>query len=450
LALVAENPKGVAFISSDACFAPGTEELSFSYAIKDLAEEKIRFEVLSENFGAGPIYQQLLMREEREDGEHQLSWDGRFQSSEGPPDETQLINPLYGPYRLRIATEDDSFAAEADFSVLYHSLELKAGPWTADEKEPPPGKEEELVQYQLNKLGYYGGPVGKDCDDYLKKAVVRYKANHPDFHRAILTHGDYDDAISAELKAALAAGDQARALPDPSVIADPSAEVDLLVESIYYESHDELPDSDESKVAYEQVRINRPLVPLEVEVLLRSKAGEAVSSPEAVGNVRVNWCVNDKPSSEVDEISALGDQGESAWHTRFLLGDSYIPWQVEKDEQQKVVFSKAYADDDDYPGRLGRAGVFFRPSAIGGDRYSVSAAIDFSGLPNEKALQEAHGEELLKRESSTVQIRRSAKVALLLEWPGREALNLAAIDWASLKEEFAEAGIVLDVDGIQM
>jgi|GEM_PF-1095211 hypothetical protein len=483
IAAAAEKQKGIEVVSLDDCFAPGVEELSFSYFVKDLVEEKIQFEILSEHYGDGPIYKQLLLREEREDGEHQLSWDGRFKPTTGPPDETQLLNPLYGPYTLRIATEDGSFAAESQFFVLYHSLELKLGPWTADEKEPPAGKEQELVQYQLNRLGYYGGPVGRDCDDYLKKAIIRYKANHPDFHQATFDPDDYDDAISGALKDALAASDQARELPDPETIADPSAEVELLVESVYYESRDEFPEPQESKVAYEQARINRPLVPLEVEILLRSKGGEAVSAPDAVGPVRVNWSVNDSLSSAVDSLwqasdgapsqtqdyvraciaheaadtgdnchkdfGGLRDNGESDWHTSFLLGDSYVPWLLEKDAQQKVVFSKAYADDDDYPPRIGRAGAFFRPSYVAGDRYAVTAAIDFAGLPNEEALQTAHGEQVLEKASATFEIRRSAKVALLIEWPGRQALQLPAIDWAALKDEFAKTGILLDVDGMQ-
>jgi hypothetical protein len=177
-----------------------------------------------------------------------------------------------------------------------------------------------------------------------------------------------------------------------------------------------------------------------------------VSSPEAVGPVRVNWCVNEAAETGDNchkDFGGLRDNGESDWHTSFLLDDSYVPWTVEKDEAKKVVFSNAYADDDDFPNRLGRAGALFRPSAIAGDRYSVTATIEFAGLPNEEALQAAHDEQILESESANLQIRRSAKVAVVVEWPGRDASNMAALDWASLQDEFAKAGIVLDVDGRQ-
>jgi hypothetical protein len=481
LGAAVDEEAAITISKSDALFAPGPETLSFVYAISGLHKEKVSLEVTSAHYADGPIYKGLLSAYAKRSGTHRYHWEGKANCSAGELKGERLLTPLYSPYKLRLFT-DSGVEATCEFEVLYHSVDMCQGPWTPEEVEPPSGNQEAWVQYRLNELGFYGGPVDKDADDYLKKAVIRYKANHPDFYQS--SYADYDAAIDDDLKSALYGNEPARAVVKRNVIRNADAEnVAIPVEAIYFAADDESPELDVEKVALHAERINRPLVPLEVKIFLQGKEGEKCLAPAAVGPVRVNWRMTDPYSKTLaglwtttpgspsktkkyirnclslhdegdgnncfNEYGGLRDDGADDWHGTFMVGDTYLPHQVEKDEEKKLVHCAAYNDPDEFPLRLGRAGVLFRPSFIAGDSYFVEAAVDFGGLPNEEELAKNHKRRKLTDHSCEFVVQRQAKVAVVVNWPGRDALGLTPIDWDLLREEFLRTGIDLDCQSIQ-
>jgi hypothetical protein len=467
-------------VKHDELFAPGKESLDIEYRIVGLGSKEMKVKVTGEHYPGNPIYERVLAEEEKQSGNHKLSWDGK--TTCGGELAGKFLNPLYAPYKIIL--EGGGKKAEAPFKVLYHSIKLHQGPWTADEKDPPEADEKPWVQWKLNQLGYFGGPVGHDTESYLKKAVIRYKANHKDFHQAVYSR--YNDSITAPLKAALKAGDNARvAVETAAAIEDETKESKIYVEALTYERDTAITDEfgRTKKALKEAERLNRPLLPLEVEVFLVSKAGgAAVLSPEGVGPVRISWRYKDKPEDLSGQFTAAagspsktqayltkalkvkggGPGGDNApdglgglrkpaadtYETPFLLGNFYPPYEAQKDAGEKVVFVKAAVDKAKFPLRLGKAGVFFRPSIVAGDDYQLSAEIDFTGLPNKGDLETLHKitsvDARPHARTGTFHIARKAKVAMVIDWPARTNSE----DWPDIATEFAKAHIELDTAGI--
>src|SRR5262249_31972904 len=158
------------------------------------------------------------------DGDHVFTWKGDT-TCKGGDLAGRYISPLHGPYKVHIYV-DEKYTDEAEFKVLYHSIKIRKGPFTPDEQEPK--KLKDWVQYKLNELGYYGGPVGKDTEKYLEKAVIRYKVNHKDLHQ--IKYSKYDDSITPKLVAALRAGDNGRNYLDEAAFSNGAAVSNILVE----------------------------------------------------------------------------------------------------------------------------------------------------------------------------------------------------------------------------
>lgn len=466
----------------DSLFAPGAEDLLFKYRIAGFRGKKVSLEVTSEHYADGPIYKRALTAVEKTTGEWGDYWDGRANCTAGALSDECLINPLYSPYTLRFFSESGLESSKV-FHVRYHSLELQGGPWTPDGTEPAAGKEEEWVTYRLNQLGYYAGPVGKDLDNYRGKAIAQYRANHPVLHQPNAAYDDYSQDIDQGLKDALAGDQGATVSYDATLIgAQGGSDVVLNLDSIYYTSLDDFdPQNGRSNYQIESERMNRPLVPLEVVIHLEGKDGSAKSSPEAVGPVTVEWGVYGGVAKWVDglptfeqlapsrtqdyvrscieheydgsdnchvDFGGLRDGGQADWQSPFVLGESYLPFVAEENPAKNAVCTNACADAIEYPDRVGRAGILFRPSLMSGDSYTLVATLKFTGLSNADQLSEAHSETDLSVTSCDFTVLRNAKVAVVVEWPGRAALNEKPLPWSQVKKEFLAAGICLDVDNI--
>lgn len=465
--------KKLVILRLDHHFAPASESLSVIYECKGLFSEPVKVEITSALHSAGPIYTRDLSPGETTDGVHTFAWDGKANCTAGGLKD-RYIHPLYSPYKVRIY-HDGTHTDAREFRVLYHSLKVVKGPWTVDEQEPPETDEKDWVQYKLNQLGYHGGPVGKDIDDYLKRAIIRYKANHKDLHE--LDYSQYSDTITAALKASLKAGDNPRRFMDDATLDDPSRQSKILVEALTYQGD----EFELGKGTIEADRINRPLIPLEAKIYLRSKRDAAVLAPEAVGPVRVNWRFvdrNEKLSRQYSQLNTLNRsrakryirkclklQGGRAKHgdnchkayggirdvpaenyaTAWLLGDFYEPYDVQKDAGQKVVFSRACVDRATYPARLGRAGVYFRPSSIAGDDYKITAELDFTGAANKAALESDHAvtdvDRRIHATTGTFRIHRFNRVAVLIHWPARTGSG----EWDEIQGEYDKAFLDVDV-----
>lgn len=465
----------------DAHFAPSKEKLTIRYLVGGLEGATVHLEVSSKHYKDGPIYTRKLEPKELHSGTQTIEWDGKCNAEKGDLQD-KFLNPLFGPYEIKIA-DKAHHETKVALNVLYHSLELTQGPWTADRKAPPQSSKKEWVQYRLNELGYFGGPVGHDFDDYLKKAVIRYKANDTGMHELI--HSNYNDSLSAPLIAALSTGKNKRTFIEGDAIKDPKKSSKLFVEALTYERTSKTADEfGTAKAPKEKARLNRPLVPIEIKVFLKGKTNKKVDAPLAVGTVRINVVHKDehenltkqfsstagKPSQTKKYIekalkvnggraansgdnahkdfAGIRDAAATDFETPFHLGKSYEPFELKKDAGQKVCFLQAHADEAKNKDWLGKGGFYFRPSYIAGDTYKLRAEIDFTGLPNQTDLEKAHKvttpKKRIQRETGTIQIWRTAKVAVQLNWPARKNSN----QWAQVREEFDKAYVDLDVSKI--
>jgi len=467
-------PKRLDIVKADDHFAPGHETLEITLQIEGLSSSTVTMEITSPHYSSNPIFKQELTADEKSDGSHTIVWDGKANCAAGDLKDT-WIHPLYSPYNVRIY-DSGKHSDQATFKVLYHSITLRQGPWTPDEAEPLKSDEKAWVQYKLNELGFYGGPVGKDTDNYLNRAIIRYKANHKSMHQ--IDYSKYNADITNELKSALAKGDNKHVYIDGDAFADPAKESRILVEGLTYESKAEFSTNKADK---EKGRLNLPLIPVEVDIYLRTKKDEKALVPGGVGPVRINWRFTDsdedisiqytsehkKPSrtrTYIEKCLKLRDgrngtngdnchrdfggireNGAANWHTPVFLGDFYVPYKVEKDDGQKVVFSKACVDVAKYGKRLGKAGFLFRPSNIAGDDYRIKAEIDFTGLPNKTDLESFHGvadeATRIHAESGVFRIWRRARVAMRVTWPPRTNSN----QWTEIAEEFKKTYLDADV-----
>jgi hypothetical protein len=463
-------------------FAPKAETCTIKHTSLGFAAKTLTLEISSAQANGGaPFFVKELTPEERTDGEHTFEWDGKGNVDGDLKD--KFVHPLLSPLKVRLF-HDGTFTGELETKVLYHSIVLKNGPLTADEADPPKGSTE-WVQFKLNKLGYVGGPVGKDTDGYLKKAVIRYKVNHKKFHKPIIT--DYDDSTPGDVIAALDANENDRKFPVLEAIEDPAKPSNVLVEEITYDRTSATTNEfGSTRPPHEKDRINRPLIPVEAEIFLKKKDDSKVLEPEGVGPCRINWSHKDPDedlSPQFPETAAepsktkkfiedvlkqeqgrTGTNGDNCpikfggvrdvpddnWKTPFLAGDFYIPYTAQEDAGNKVVFSTASVDKDKFPKRLGRAGILLRPSYIGGDDYQFRAEISFQGLPNQKQLEQFHGmtndvKTHIGADTGVLTIRRFAKVAVQIDWPKRKNSE----EWDKVETEFKKSFLDVDVADIK-
>jgi len=477
--IVPVAPIELKLIKVDDHFCPKVESLDIEYSLKGLAAKPVKLTITSVHAKSNPLFERDLTAAEKADGAHTIQWDGKATTGDL---KDEFIHPLLSPYKVTL-THNATHNGNKDFKVLYHSIELKKAPWTPDEKVPDKAaKEKDWVQFQLNELGYFGGPVGGDFDKYLDKAVIRYKWNHKTMHELKLS--STNATITDPLRTALTAGDNKRNwISDEAVFTDPAKTANVLVEAINVEDTDTLTGD---KAAAEKARLNRPLIPIEAIIKLKKKDDSAGLSPEAVGPVRVNWRHVDTDevfTNQFDDVAASpskvkkyleealkkkggrsgnGDnchddfagirKGAADDHaTCFLVGKQLLPYEVVDDAGNKTVFSKASIDRaEPNTKRLGRAGVFFRPSYVAGDDYKLSAEIDFTGLGNAADLEKFHNykandpKSRIRRETGTFRIRRFNQVCMNIDWPARTN----SYDWPGIATEFDKAFMDLDVGNI--
>jgi hypothetical protein len=480
------TPRLLELVSVDDHFAPGHESLDIHYKISGLSDEPVRLRITSPHADVNPVFERELTDAEKADGEHTIAWDGKSSAQSGTLKDRH-IHGLFSPYKAEVH-HSDGLKGELPFKVLYHSLRLRQGPWTPDEMEPPKSETNAWVQYKLNELGYWGGPVRKDTQGYLKKAVIRYKANHKGLRETF--YDKYTGTITAALTDALAKNENPRRGVEGDAFSDPKAEAKVWVEGLTYEvlragaGGAEVDDFGHARPPKEKQRLNRPLIPVEVEITLKAKNDAAVLAPAGVGPLRINWRFKDAdedvtrpfPHTAAEPTlarrylekalktkggrSGKGDNAHQDYAgirsqndatncaAPFLLGDFCVPYTAIKDAGQKVVYTEACTDAAKYPKRLGKAGIFFRPSYIAGDDYQLTAEIDFTGRPNKGELEGFHGVtdvgSRMHVDSGTFRVWRDGRVAVSIGWPARKGSN----EWAEVRDEFLGAYVDVDVGGI--
>ena len=193
------------------------------------------------------------------------------------------------------------------------------------------------MQYRLNELGYFAGPVsGAETED-LKKANMRYRINHGGaLYRRLFDYFPNDDdrrdvcadaisdlktfdfnanpaGVQKELVTALEQSRKPRqVVSDPSVFSNPDfpdeAKIYVDNDCYYLGSYDSAGPEDMSiidqdttsgafvKAARERAWLSDPHLPLEVEVLVRKSNDQEVAVPEAAAGLRVKWDWESNPA----------------------------------------------------------------------------------------------------------------------------------------------------------
>ncbi|MFY0564208.1 hypothetical protein ACN28E_10185 [Archangium lansingense] len=371
-------------------------------------------------------------------------------------------------------------------SVLYHSVEIVRGPWLATGQTFPPNSDEALC-HQLNELGYYAGPPARAAHDatLLHRAKERFRSNHGTLRtRDNLANPDYAQALTqvADTERPTLVTHQGAPVAAGAVLPTSDAQpLRVYVEAIGFEvdlanNRDEFnlqydKQHPTSKPAQEAQRLNRPLIPLEAVVYLKARNGSRISAPRAVGPVRVDWRATEPP----EDTSLLPLDASVSSHTRSYIqrvyrqlvdngqggtncldkyggirtprnnhrnpfwreAQPYAPYEPpQADDTNASVYVHANTDST-YAERVGRAGLYFHPSIIAGDRYRLSAELHFTGS-RAVALQQANG--TLRAETATLEVWRRTAVVAIVGWPTRQLGPLAQ----KCKEEYAHAFVELD------
>ena len=189
----------------------------------------------------------------------------------------------------------------------------------------------------------------------------------------------------------------------------------------------------DQKVSKDVTSVPRPWLPVEVGIPIMAKADDLhaadPAAPEvtdamcaATGPIRVDWTFRDTaPEYKVDtsqynhsRVRSLKyltktitgikgtHNGKDAFNVTTALGglrdgdyykalfgadgDSLMPWKAEADGGVKTVCSVAHDDlgQDEahlFEKRVGKAGIYLRPSIIGGDGFQFRAQVSFRDMP---------------------------------------------------------------------
>ncbi len=397
---------------------------------------------------------------------------------------------------------------EAQISVLYDSIEIVRGPWLATKEEYSKGSAD-WTRNRLNEMGFYGGTreLHKNgFDKYLDNALYRYEKNHPYLlNSRFQTHEPLiegmiektlkDDEVFTPCFCQFD-GNSWKEFKEEELI--PRYDVHgkalrVYVEAIGYEGgyeddfnpeggdemaeqfNDKNPQAESTKTKIEGERLNRPIIPLEAVIYLKKSDGKKVLAPEAVGKVRVGWTAIE-PKEKFDSLpldpsihsyvrpyikktmDVLKDKDNrncpiefggirtknDNWKTAFAPKFSYPPYGVEEDSVNGSVYVVAYRGLE-YERCIGRAGLFFRPSIIAGDRYGLKVSLSFRGHKNQKELEKEN--KNIRYETTTLEVWRYTKFAAVVGWPLRDGYKDALV---KLTQEYEQAYIHVDIANVQI
>ncbi|CAD5371655.1 hypothetical protein RA210_U160039 [Rubrivivax sp. A210] len=495
------KPRKLELVSVDDHFAPSVETLDIKYHIKNLSGRTVKLEITGTNYPNNPVYSRNLSDAERDDGDDKIiAWDGKANCPAGPLAGTLYINPKYAPYKVKLSTNlGHDGVREVEFKVLYHSVVLEQGTWVPGAAPARLADPIKWAQYELNRLGYFAGPVTGAVTPQLQRAVARYTYAHEGLYagqKEIQNHAD------ASFVTHLANGDgaltwlQGGALPAEGTTARAYIDHDYFFSSIA-----EFSQAD-GAVTKDQAKLDRWETPLECRVLLVGKAddGTAVSvginAPAAVGDIDIRFHVEDpaedtstlptnKPRNadipspvreyvnkalkatragdpDLDNCPQAqnGERASSTDRDYFRVGVELEPYTVTLVGDE--IFGTCSVDPAHAP-KLGRAGALFRGSTIAGDDYILHANVSFTqagvDLGNKatlQALHEAHhgqlpananrkAEEVLARKTGKIVLWRRHHAAAVVNWPA----SGRAVNWGAMATAYAQALCEFDAGAAQ-
>lgn len=481
-------------------FAPGApgQRVTIEYDIDNMRGDVVMLDV--RNRAGHLVYQRELGWLEKGKpllGLKSIHWDGELADG-------TMASPLGSPYSITLLDQTIAYRTAArQTRVLVHSIAIQLGPWDTRQRwaqgtAPPVGGDyDRWVRDRLGTLGYFGGPVEADFDGYQAKATTRYRACHRELNKAVYADygvlaGPSKDVFDAGLRAGTNArpwltrpqGGGRVQLQPGDALARGAEVLRVHVEELPWmgsrglaapigdnEMEHQYPNPDEpgatTRLAHDQARLNRPLVPLEAVVRLLGSDDQPKLAPRGVGAVELVWS-----HSEPQEVLAVqhADRPDVCSYPRryveralqldgartgptnnncparfggirgaaspLLHGNQYPPYAGV--QAGATVRTAAYAREDEAHHRRcqGRAGLLLRPSTIAGDAYRVRVDLDVAALdPTQPAVH---------AETSDIQVWRTLKVAAVVGWPARDLSGV----WDAVRREYATSYVDLDTSAV--
>ncbi|QSQ25678.1 hypothetical protein JY651_12410 [Pyxidicoccus parkwayensis] len=463
-------------------FAPGVEQLDAFYTATNLAADTLKVTIRGTQYGGDVVYE--VNNVLNADGDHPLDngnpWGGIANSGVL---NNLAINPLHSPYTIRVSAENTGVFAEAQFHVLYHSVSLALGTYTADGAAPDVNTDPiAWTQFKLNALGYFAGPVTNALNDQTRRAMKRYAFQHPALSERIARNQGDAYVNNGPFRTALGNNAEPRTIIQNNALPAADAAARIYVDHNYF--YYNLPDfsADDGHATLDEQTLDRFEVPLEATILLMGRndadgTGVGVAAPRAVGDVSIEWWVEEPaedtaglpdgtdpniPSRTRAYVNAAlvatrdgaGNANCPATHGGarqavnrnagyFRTGNVLPPFATAA--AGEVVSTPAYQGGD---GKRGRAGVLFQGSYIAGDKYRIQAKLSFQGRPHRDALQNAHcqvrggaqWDAILRARTGQMTLWRQHRIAAVVEWPQ----PAQAINWGEVAAEYARAYCELD------
>ncbi|MEM8558805.1 MAG: peptidoglycan-binding domain-containing protein [Bacteroidota bacterium] len=491
------GPGELVVLSTDKQFAPSVEPLDISYRVKDLAGKRVVLQIVGETVPV--LHEQVLTEAETQDGTHALQWDGKITQGEQAG---SWATPLSGPFLVRMSagglkaerpfnilyhsldlrwgthTPDGTTPPPSD-KVAYaqarlNALGYHAGPVTGAMNDTTKRAIERFQRGTYAPKATAAATTAPTKPLPTKPLPTRPATSSPSPARPQTKPSDPYQTLplaptsSGPPKKALPTGPprvggllvinglldsetvEALQVAAPRSIwedgKDPlKADCRVYVYDNYFnDTHANLvttttPEfTSHDRKQFVEDKIDRPFIPLEVQVKLTRKNGQGVFAPEATGSALVAWEVDDAEedatvvtstplsrtyverarrygtADTLSGASRIDDDGDNALDS--LQGfrapassenikawfpddaDSRLaPYQVVRygtEERHGTTFHRAivaaHDHDTDHPTKRGCAGIYLRMSTKGGDDAKVRAALTFDGLPNKDKLDEAH------------------------------------------------------------
>lgn len=441
-------------------FAPGAETLDLGLQMEGMENQTLTLVVEAANHEPAEVYRRPLAANEKGTGSFVVQWKGDTTCIAGPLC-GRLVNPLHGPYTVKVLGPEDAVVGQADVQVLYHSLALSFGKHA---RTPPPQAERiKYIQWKLDQLGYDAGPVDGTDRPVLRGAIKRFQRAHHKVGTTTLLVEDGDPA-NADMFAKLVSLNQ---VTDRRLLwevgKDPLREA-----ARYYQRDDYNTDrnddfitatgpefSSRDRKLHAEDKMERAYLPIQAEVMLVGKGGGAVSAPQAVGPVKVAFglvdtaqALNNVPSDDAvrgfvgktyvqraqqyggtttaavavggaARTDTNGDNcptGHDGWRAATKPDNVKAHFPADADNLLAPWTAPTYAshtlgpDTFDaalvpcFQGRVGtkdeydgKAALYFRLSTKGGDTARIIASLSFDGQPNKDALAAAHADYVSPR-----------------------------------------------------
>ncbi len=335
--------------------------------------------------------------------------------------------------------------------VLFDKITLGPGTYTEDEAAPEQASGKRWVTYKLNELGWFAGPLDSQDDAQLKRAVWRYSHAHPNLDAT-------ENPDDSGLATALGNGDERRPLTDKdgalawSPDEAPPATAKVVIDHDLYvvtrpDGDDKSPTKGEAMRVdgmqwIEAKHIDRFETPLEVTVYLRNAAGEPVLIPQGMEMLGVRWNIHEvEENCPINRGGSLDKDRTNAVH---FVADatSLPPFSTENLSGDQVVTKviTGPGKEEDYPKRS-KAGVLFRGSFQGGDKFKVSAELALTDHELEHLRKEHQSwDRRMVPTTSTLTIWRRVQVA------GDLVVGHCApadVNWNDVVKAFEPANMIL-------